>query len=53
MELRGCHDDRVEHVDDAALVDYVIKVHEEFGKRAKQHLGIQQNAELSEKAFGC
>ena len=51
MQLRGRHDDRVEHVDDAALVNDVVKVHEELGKRAEQHLRIQQDAELSEKNY--
>ena len=35
VELRGRHDDGVEHVNDAALVDDVVKVHEEFGNRSK------------------
>ena len=52
MQLRGRHDDRVEHVDDATLVDDVVKVHEELGKRAEQHLGIEQDAELSETKLG-
>ena len=49
MELRRSHDDRVKHVDNAALVNEVIEVHEEFGKSAKEHLGVQQNAQLSER----
>ena len=51
MELRRGHDDRVKHVDNAALVDDVIEVHEEFGKSSKEHLGVQQNAELSERRY--
>ena len=30
VQLRGRHDDRVEHVDDATLVDDVVKIHEEL-----------------------